>query len=145
MSMRNKLLLVTSLALVSAASPADPQEFLRRGTAAFDRGEYVAALELFTHAEERAQDPGVVAYDKAACFYRLGRYRDAELHYRRCLEDAVGERRAGACYNLGNCLVQLAQGRDSRALIEAIRWYEECLKNAAPTSELYDDAGHNLE
>ena len=77
-------------------------------------------------AEEWTTDPGLVAFNKAAALYRLGRFREAELHYRRCREDAVGARRAKLLYDLANCLVQRAGEHDAEALAEAIHLYDEC-------------------
>jgi tetratricopeptide (TPR) repeat protein len=145
MNKRNAILLAITAAALNAAPAADPDDLLRRATSAYDRGDFAAALDLCTRAEERSHDPGLVAYDKAAALYRLGHYRDAELHFRRCLDDAAGARRAGACYNLGNCLVQLAQGRDTKALTEAVRWYEQCLQRPDVDADLRASAEYNLE
>ena len=87
-------LLLTALFLVSAAPLADAEALVRQGNAAFAKGAYTSAVDAYTKAEEHIADPGLVAFNKGTALYRLGRYRDAELHFRRSMEDAVGRRRA---------------------------------------------------
>src|SRR5207237_98195 len=118
-------------------------DLLRRANAAFERGEYDRAVALYERLEDRTADPGQVAFNEAAALYKLGRHRDAEHHYRRALEDAVGPRRSAALFGLGNSLVQ-QESLGAPALAEAVRRYEECLAlggdEPAP-----DDVRHNLE
>jgi tetratricopeptide (TPR) repeat protein len=138
-------LLPVGLALLAASPASWPDDLARQGNEAFARGEFNKALDLYTRAEERTTDPGLIAFDKAAALYQLGRYRDAELHYRRCREDATGFRRARLLYGLGNCLVQQAQGTDAALLDQAIDFYEECLRETDAETTLLADARHNLE
>src|SRR5262245_39430200 len=109
-----------ALALVSATPAGDPLQLVRQGNAAFERGDYPAALRFYEQAEPLITDPGLVASNKAAALYRLERYRDAELHYRYCLSDTTGQRRAEVLYDLANCLVQQEQGRSAKLLSDAI-------------------------
>jgi Ca-activated chloride channel family protein len=120
--------------------------FLRRGNAAYRAKQFTTALTWYQKAEERSSDPGQVAFNEAAALYRLERYREAELHYRRCLEDAVGLRRAQALYNLGNCLVQQAQGPQAVRLLEqASACYRQVLAMPELPSDLAANAAYNLE
>jgi hypothetical protein len=75
----------------------------------------------------------------------MGQDRQAELHYRRCLEDAQGIRLARTYYNLGNCLVRQSRADNRKLLLEAIACYERCLDQAEPEAPLASDARHNLE
>jgi tetratricopeptide (TPR) repeat protein len=149
-------MLVVVLALVAAGPAADPEALVRQGNAAFARQDYAAAIDLYTRAEDRIIDPGLVAFNKATALYRqgaateeaarrLGLYRDAELHYRRALEDAAGQRRLGALYGLGTSLVQQGTGRGAAPLQEAVRCFEECLKQPDLDASFADDVRHNLE
>src|SRR5262249_56790841 len=106
------------------ARAVERDERVRWGTAAFGRQDYVAAVDLSTRAEDQTADPGLIAFNKAAALYRLAGqpeggprrlalYRDAELHYRRSLEDAARQRRLRALYGLGNRL--LPQGPNPAA------------------------------
>jgi tetratricopeptide (TPR) repeat protein len=122
----------------------DAETWLRRGNAAFERGDYAEAIDDLTRAEDFSTDPGLVAGNKAAALYRLGQYREAELHYLRCLEDAVGERRVRTLFDLGNTLVQQSEGTDAAMLDRAIASYEACLQMPDVTPELRADAQHNL-
>jgi Ca-activated chloride channel family protein len=140
-----------------AASPArTPEDLVRQGNAAFAREDYAAAVDLYTAAEERSNDPGMISFNEATALYRLagqlestprrsGLYREAELHFRRCLEDADGPRRAEALYGLGNSLLQQVATRGAEACREAVGAYEQCLRQEDLDSGLAADARHNLE
>jgi tetratricopeptide (TPR) repeat protein len=148
--MPSRLLIVgvglMALALVGAA-PQDGDDPLRQGNAAFARGEYAEALALYERAEERAADPGLVAFNKGAALYRLGRWREAQLCYLRCLEDqeAPPARRAKGLYDLGNCLLREgAESQSAKTLALAIEFYRACLGDPAG-QELHGQARHNLE
>jgi tetratricopeptide (TPR) repeat protein len=134
-----------ALALLAVAAGPPAQDLLRRGNSAYGAEKFDEAVEDYAGAEERATDPGLVAFNKAAALYRLGRYREAELHYRRCLDDAAGPRRARALYDLGNCLLQQGRDRDARLLEQAIACYRACRRAPAAGPSLAADAGHNLE
>lgn len=110
---------------------ATPTDWVRRGNAAFDRGDLAEALALYHRAETEALDPGLVAFNLAATHYELGQFAEAEACYRRALEDAVGPRRVRAIYGLGNALVRTGQqlhGRPAvQRLLAAKQSYEACL------------------
>src|SRR5262249_49740921 len=133
------------LLLLAGGSPPNPELQIRRGNEAFAAGDFQSSLDSYTAAEEQATDPGLVAFNKAAALYEQGRYREAELHYRRCAEDANGQRRQRMLYGLANCLCLEARSRDVARLHEAVRRYEECLEGSSLPDDLKDDANHNLE
>jgi tetratricopeptide (TPR) repeat protein len=142
------LALVIAGFVAGATNLQAPNEIVREGNAAFERGDYAAAETLFSRAEEGAADPGLVAFNKAVALYSEGRYRDAEVHLRRALSDAAipVERRARSLYNLGNSLVQQAGESDVPRLRAAIRTYELCLERIGDGEPgLRSDAAHNLE
>src|SRR5204863_9313767 len=119
----------------------------RQGNEAFARQRYEDALELYEKAELRSADPGLVAYNQAAAYYRLGRYREAEHHYGRCLEDdqAPPLRRARAAFDLGNALVHQAADSNADQLAQAVAAYRTCAAEPAADRDLRSDARHNLE
>jgi tetratricopeptide (TPR) repeat protein len=131
--------------LLGAVSLGQVEDYVRRGNAEFARADFTAAVDWYNRAEESAPDPGLVACNKAAALYHLGRYRDAELHYRYAREEATGIRLARLLYGLGNCIVQQAQDRDARRLREAMGFYELCMQQQAADAVLVADARHNLE
>jgi Ca-activated chloride channel family protein len=150
------LLALLGILLLGAAPALDPEELVRQGNAAFDREDYAAAVDLYTQAEDRTADPGQIAFNEATALYHLagqpenaGRraslYREAELHYRRCLEDPDAVRRARALYGLGNSLLQQGAGRSADTLREAVQVFQQCLGEEAVTPELAGDVRHNLE
>jgi tetratricopeptide (TPR) repeat protein len=138
-------IVLLAFVLLGAASRGDPEDLVRQGNAAFARGDFAASVDFYTEAEVAILDPGLVAFNKATALYQLGRYREAELHYRRCREDAEGVRRARLPYNLGNCLLQQARGSNVPQLREAIGLYEQCLQEEEAGAALQADARHNLE
>jgi Ca-activated chloride channel family protein len=131
--------------LLGAVSIGQAEDFLRRGNAEYAQADFAAAVDWYNRAEESAADPGLVACNEAAALYRLGRFREAELHYRYAREEATGVRLARLLYSLGNCIVQQAQDRDAPRLREAIRFYELCMQQKAADAALVADARHNLE
>jgi Ca-activated chloride channel family protein len=121
------------------------EKALRQGNDAYHAEQYDQAVDNYSKAEERTTDPGLVAFNKAAALFRLGRYREAELHYRRCLDDARGLRRARALYDLGNCLLWQARDQNARLLEQAIACYRACRRLPEAPPDLLADAEHNLE
>ena len=56
-------LLLPVLALVAAGpAPAPPDDLVRQGNGAVARQKFADALKLYERAEERATDPGLVAF-----------------------------------------------------------------------------------
>ena len=137
---------VLAVGLISAGPAGPPADLIRDADAAYDRGDLDAAESLYARAEERAPDPGLVAFNKGAALYRRGDFRRAELCFRRSLGDAEipPERRGRALYNLGNCLVRQAGETDVKLLQAAIDCYEMALRESADEG-VRSDAGHNLE
>lgn len=142
-------------ALLTAAAPpaSDPEELLRRGGAAFARGDFDEAAACFQQAELRATDPGRVALDLATTRYqqalqargaaRATLFQEAADLFRCCAEPG-DPRQALALFGLANCLLGKAEGRDPVAVQEAVRALEDCLK-VADGGPLAADARYNLE
>jgi len=138
-------LIPLALAVVSADAARRTEDLVREGNAAYARTDYEQALKLYKEAEDRAPDPGLLAFNEGAALFRAGRYREAELHYRRALEGASGARQARALYDLGNCLLREAADNDVKGLAEAMNHYEECLVHPQAGMELSANAARNLE
>src|SRR5205823_5842396 len=94
-------------------------------------GDDEKSLALLEAAAERAADPGLVAFDRGVALARLGRAREAELQFLRCLDDAEipDERKARALYNRGVCL--LAREDDLAAIRAAVDCFAACREVAA--------------
>jgi tetratricopeptide (TPR) repeat protein len=130
--------------LAGADSTSSAEEELRQGNAAFDRNDFETALNLYQQAEGKFSDPGLLAFNEGAALYRLGRYREAEIHYWLCRQDAVGQRLVRVLYDLGNAVYRQAGDKDKAIFERAIEFYEECLKNPDTDPELAENARHNL-
>lgn len=141
------LLGAVALLLISAAPLGPVDEYVRRGNAAFAREEYEEALHWYERAEEQSPDPGLVAFNKAAALYRLERFREAEQHYRRSLEDGqvAPARKARGLYDLGNALLRQGGERNARLLERAVHCYRAAVEHAAEVPALRESARHNLE
>jgi hypothetical protein len=126
-------------------APESPEGLVRRANAAFRAGDAEAADSLYGAAEERAGDPGLVAFNRAAVLFERGQFRDAERHYDRVLADAAcpPERAAKAWYNRGTCL--LKRGGSMAVYRSAVACFENTLDSPAADEPLKADARHNLE
>jgi tetratricopeptide (TPR) repeat protein len=143
----------TALCLSAAAPALDWETLARQGDAAFERGDYDAAAELYEQAADRTTDPGLVAFNLAAARYRQALASDAdrsrlaqeaEQAYRCCTQPG-DPRRAQALCGLGDALVLKADGRDANALTEAIAAYRQCLSQENLDGALAEAARHNRE
>jgi tetratricopeptide (TPR) repeat protein len=139
-----------ALLLLAAAPPTDrmPDELIRKANEALRAGDAAGVLtadELYAAAEERATDPGLVAFNRAGVLFEQKKYRDAERHYDRVLDDAACPpgRAARAWYNRGTCL--LNRGGSIEVYRAAIACFENALDNPAADQEVRDRAPHNLE
>lgn len=149
-----RFLLLLPLVLIAAAPASRVEDLVRRGNDAFEAGQYAEAVLLYEQAEQAATDPGLVAYNKAAAFYRQAVtatasqrrnfFHRAEQHFRCAAEEAGTPRRLRACFGLANSILQ-GRADDAAALRQAIACYRECL--AAPDVEeaVAVNARHNLE
>lgn len=141
-------LLLSALPFLSAAAPPaaePPDDLIRRANAAFTRGDADAADALYSAAEERTGDPGLVAFNKAAVLFQKGEFWAAEAHYTRALDDReCPPGRAGrAWFNRGTCL--LRRGGSAGVYRSAVACFEHCLELDTPDDTLKADARHNLE
>lgn len=141
-------LVIPASCLLLAAAPhmeAAAEELIREANAAFLQGDSDRAERLYAAAEERATDPGLVAFNRAAVLFQDGDFRSAELHYWWVLKDAAcpPERAARAWYNRGTCL--LRRGGSTTVYREAIACLEQCLESTAADEPLKADARYNLE
>ncbi|MGE3805495.1 MAG: tetratricopeptide repeat protein, partial [Gemmataceae bacterium] len=130
---------------VSAGPRVPPIDLVREGNIAFDQQDFELAVRYYTEAEEYITDPGLVSFNKAAALYRLGRYTEAEQHYRRCLPQAGGTRLAHVLYNLGNACLQQAQPDDYDFYDKAIEAYVMCLDVKELDPKLRENVEHNLQ
>jgi len=139
-------LLLPALALVAAApASVPPDELVRQGNDAVVRKQYPDALKLYEQAEERGNDPGLVAFNEGVALYEKGDYARAEAHFRLTRQDAMGSRQVRASYNLAASLLRTAGDSDVAKLAEAVSLFEVCLGHDAADERLAADARHNLE
>jgi Ca-activated chloride channel homolog len=140
--------IVALVVVVLAGAAPQVENLLRQGNEAFHNKDYAAALKFYEQAEDIAADPGLVAFNKGATLIRLGRLREAELCYLRCLQDreAPPERRLRSLYDLGTVLLQRgADNKDAGALHRAVECFESCFKEKTGDQAFLGDVEHNLE
>jgi Ca-activated chloride channel homolog len=139
---------VALLAVVLIGAAPQVENPLHQGNEAFHNKDYPAALKYYEQAEESAADPGLVAFNKGATLIRLGRLREAELCYLRCLQDRdiPLQRRLRSLYDLGTALLQRgADTKDAAALHRAVECFELCFKETTDDPDFMSDVEHNLE
>lgn len=93
-----------------------------RGVAAFQAGDYDAALESFLQAQRAGLDTPGLHYNLGATYYRLRRYPEAEREFQALARDPAW--RALATYNLG--LIAQRMGRTDLAK----EHFEQALRSA---------------
>jgi len=142
------ILCLVSLSLflfIQGAEPSsDAGDLFRQGNAAFSQEDYESALRMYCQAEGKFADPGWLAFNEGAALYRLGRYREAEMHYWLSRQDASGSRLARVLYDLGNAILRQAANSDAALIHRAIGLYLECLSQSEAGPDLLEDARHNL-
>jgi len=104
---------VVALLMVVGAAQAQPQEPFAAGVAAFERGDYLRALNFFETARSQGADSVALRYNVGVCQYRLGDYAVAEVTFRD-LAARYPSFAALAEYNRGLALLAL-QRRDEAA------------------------------
>jgi tetratricopeptide (TPR) repeat protein len=118
--------IVASLAIVAAvavwtltrekAPPVSAAEARRQGLALYERGDYAGAVQSYERALS-AEDDTATHTNLGNALKKLGRFDEAEAHYRRAL--ALDQHDATAWYDLGNLMRD--QRHDLRGAIEAFR------------------------
>jgi tetratricopeptide (TPR) repeat protein len=157
MTINYKLIRSISLMIFAAAALGSakavlgnqPEQLLREGNAAFWRGDYSQAINLFEKAQARTTDPGAATMNLAAARFRAGEFEESARLYL-CCTGKNDPRRAKALLGVGNSLLQKvtaadAGNRDRKSLRVAIRCFRKCEKEAVGDPVLQDSAGHNLQ
>jgi hypothetical protein len=132
--------------LVAAAGTAGGSTIdrIRLGNAAARVGAPDAERH-YAAAEERTNDPGLLAFNRGAYFFARGDYREAERQYLRCLDDSAipAERRRRALHDRAVCLIH--RDGDTRIFRAAIQSLEDCLAESNLEPDLAESARENLE
>lgn len=141
------LLVPLALFLVSAAPPAEVEDWIRQANDAFAREQYQEAVDLYAKAEGKTLDPGLVAFNKGTALHHLGQYAEAAAHFQRCVEDtaAAKERLQKGHYDLGVSLLAQSRGLEADVLRRAVSAFRSCLDLTPSDPNLRDDARFNLE
>lgn len=148
-------LFFAGLCLIAAQADDRAEELVRQGNTAYEDEKFTSAIELYSRAEAGTSDPGLVAYNKALAYYRLGigtrkpgekaeALRQAATYFRRAAENAETPRRGRARFGLGNSLL-LTQPGDAAAMQEAVNCYRQCLAGDDLDDEARGHARKNLE
>lgn len=103
-----------------AAEPGAAGRAFADATQSFRDGNYTRALEQFLAAESDGMDDAAVHYNVAVCYYKLGRFREAEAEFRAIAQRFAGLR-AVADYNLGRSLLRQDRVGEAREAFERAR------------------------
>ncbi len=105
------------------------------GTAAYQRGDYEAALKAYEEAERELPGRPELQYNLGDAYMKLNRTDDARRAYSAALQSAPDSLKARDYYNLGNALAGLNQNDDAALA------YRQALK----VDPKFEPARHNLE
>ena len=140
-----------ALALVVVAWSIGDKE---RGNRLYRAGDYAGAAAAYEKAVKGGEDSPELHYNYATTLLRLGRYADAEQHFKAALKNVEPDLRERTLYNLGNRFLYQARSQpasggaapgpatasgnaatgaavapDQRALLDAaIKAYQEALR-----------------
>ncbi len=123
--------LILSLSLTTTMAVAD-SSFYRQGADAFRAGDYDQALEFFVRQQEQGDQRAVLTYNIGACYYRLGQYREAAVHFRSLISDpqwqdlgrynlALSERRLGHLSSAHDLLTRVSKEAGDQRLRQLAR------------------------
>jgi tetratricopeptide (TPR) repeat protein len=140
--------------LLAAAAPleSDAEDLIRRANAAFERDDLAEAERLYQSAEVLTNDPGLVAFNRAAVLFHRAQaaqpdlYAEAAKYFSWALNDAAcpPERAARAWYNRGTCLMR-QPGATATVYRSSIACLERCLDSASADPPLRANAAYNLK
>jgi len=116
--LRVAALLAVSLRFAVAAAEPDP--LFAQASAAFARGDYSSALDLFTAVRAGGADGPAVPYNIGVCQFKLGRYGDAEREFA-SLAVRFPSMAGIAAYNRGLALLELDRKDDARTAFSTAR------------------------
>lgn len=140
-----KIIPIIAILNLAPGPIGDPLRFVRDGILAFRQNDFVLAEKQFRLAAELIDDPGLIAFNRAAIHAERMEWREAEQDYFRCLADqeCPAGRKLSALYNRGICLLK----RDGKANIYrvAIDCFESVLEMKPEDNAFHADVQHNLE
>jgi Ca-activated chloride channel family protein len=114
--MLSLLLVVTFLPAAAQAGPAQD------GLAAYQKGQYDKALELFIQAQLENPEKPELLYNLGNAYYKTGDFESAYQHYLQALKSEDQSLRQKTQYNLGNTSFRKGQ------MQQAVEHYESALK-----------------
>lgn len=143
--MMKKFIFIAALFCLAPAPVEDPLSLVREANRAWESGERVRAATLYSLAAESTDDPGLIAFNRAALLAAEGDWRQAELEYVHCLSDrdCPAGRKRFAEYNRGVCL--LKRGGNATIYRVAVNCFESVLDGHSGDDAFLADARYNLE
>ena len=144
-----KLRLLSCVLILSAATHANSAKLFQKGNAALAKEQFENAINLYMEAAEAAPEVAEIQYNLGHAQYRTGEFEAAAASYEYAASLAQTDPLRGQCwYNLGNCMVRIAEGLredDPHAAgsyyVQAAGIYRAVLRYDAQLS----DAAYNLE
>ena len=118
--------------VVAAGCMSVGQETNRKGVEYYNQGNIMTAKEFFLEALKHEPNAPNILYNAASCYHKLKQYKQADLHYRRCL--TCDPMFAKAYHGLAGLLVEQDQEDKAFALLE--EWVRQYPILAAARVEL---------
>ena len=94
---------------------------VRQGNEAYRKGDYKAALKQYDIAAEKSPSEAKIDHDKAAAFYKDGRFKDAIESWNKALLTDDEKLRRNIHYDLGNAFYKNGTAREDADIDGAIK------------------------
>lgn len=107
------------ISLPLAVLASDASDYFQQGIAAFKNDNYQQALEAFDRSQQAGLNTTALIYNFGVSYYRLGRYADAEMAFKKLFDRP--KMTALAFYNLGLVALKLNK------TVEAKDWFGQAL------------------
>ncbi len=144
-----KLRLLSCVLILSAATQANPTKLFQKGNVALAEERFENAINIYMEAAEAAPESAEIQYNLGNALYRTGSFIDAAGSYELSAALAKTDSMRGRCwYNLGNCMVKVAEGLregDPQAAASYCLQAAWLYRTALEHNPGFFDAAYNLE
>jgi hypothetical protein len=148
------MLILMSVALVSAVPADDAGSLVREGNRLYSLGKFAEAADRFGQAAKIEPESAVPLFNQASALFQVGEFDRAAKLYEQARVHASVDLRQQINYALGNCHLQQAMGSQaqlaqaSQAAKTAAKFYRDAISSSArsaASAAVSDAAKHNLE
>ncbi|MDP0500013.1 MAG: VWA domain-containing protein [Verrucomicrobiota bacterium JB022] len=129
-------------------APLDAANLRQEAQAAYDAGDYDAAIEAYRLALEEEPDNARLLYNLGTALYRDRQYQEAEQAFTQSLQTDEIELQSKAFYNLGNTYYEAGAQALTESAVNAVESWKKAQQNFRAAIDLkggtYPEAEDNL-